>query len=161
MAQLIIKKQFTIVFELLKRRRSKLQNCTNFLVSHTFSCTPQYIHTFLAKKLSPVYLQYFSVAGPIPSICQYGHQFFQFAKNRSIPFACWLFFDKNLNFLKTSRYKTLHMLSSTKIQIICLSKLISNLYKLARNNKTKSLVFPEAFPEYLLNYSLRVYPNIP
>ena len=58
MAQLIIKKQFTIVFELLRRRRSKLQNCKKFLgVSHLSLHSPKY--TFLAKKLFPVYLQYF------------------------------------------------------------------------------------------------------
>jgi hypothetical protein len=56
---------------------------------------------------------------------------------------------------------------------------ISNLYKLARNNKTKSSVFPQLFPEssrvfpslprvfpevfseYLPNYSRSVYPIIP
>ena len=132
---------------------SKLQNCANFLLSHTFPCTPP-INIFWPKS-------YFSVAGLIPVIRHIGCNFFQFAKTTSIPFIHQLLSDKNLNFLKTSRYKTLHMLSSTKIQIICLSKLISNLYKLARNNKTKSSVFSEVFPEYLLNYSLRVYPNIP
>ena len=48
----------------------------------------------------------FSAAGPIPFICQVGRQFCRFAKNRSIPFVCWLLSDKNLNALKTSRYKT-------------------------------------------------------
>ena len=45
---------------------------------------------------------------------------------------------------------------------------ISNLYKLARNNKTKSSVFPQlfpessrVFPEYSLKYSLSIHPIIP
>ena len=40
----------------------------------------------------------FSAAGPIPYIRQFVCQFCQFA--------CWLLSDKNLNALKTSRYKT-------------------------------------------------------
>ena len=43
-------------------------------------------------------LSVFSAAGPIPYIRQFICQLCQFA--------CWLLSDKNLNALKTSRYKT-------------------------------------------------------
>ena len=58
--------------------------------------------------------QIFSVAGLIPAICQFGQQFFKYAKKRSIPFAFWLLSDKNLNFLKTSRCKSYYLLTYYK-----------------------------------------------
>ena len=58
--------------------------------------------------------QIFLVAGLILAICQFGQQFFKYAKNRSIPFACWLLSDKNLNFLKTSRCKSFYLLTYYK-----------------------------------------------
>ena len=39
----------------------------------------------------------FYAAGLLPVVCQFGREFFRFA---------WLLSDKNLNALKTSRYKT-------------------------------------------------------
>ena len=44
MMELIIKKQFTVVFELLtKKKEEQIVECKNFLMSHTFPFTPQYI----------------------------------------------------------------------------------------------------------------------
>ena len=110
MAQFIFKKQCPIVFELLRRRRS-----TNFLVSHTFPFAPQIIlfcpkSSFLSTSSISIFRFWglescwetgealFSAAGFLPVVCHFRHQFCRFF--------CWQLSDKNLNALKTFRYKT-------------------------------------------------------
>ena len=144
MAQLIIKKQFTIVFELLKRRRSKFLG-----VSHLSLYSP--IYTFLAKKLFPVYLKYFSVAGLMPVFpsCQWS---VSFRISWKLPVAS----PYQLTFLPDCPQTHCRDLQNYRSQNIFAQVLPMYYPSIAQVLPKYSPFIPQVFPKYSPKYSVNM-----